>query len=284
MSDAVIKTTDPTAPEKFLPLVQAPFLQRFWDRYKSVILTTLGIVLFFLFWEWEATSLKIIEPYFIPPPSKIFRTIWRDTINLDIPTNLLWSLRNYAIGYLIGLAIAIPFGLAMGSIPLINRLISPLFWIIFVIPRIAFLPLVIILLGFGPEGKILFIIESTFFPIAINTIAGVKTVSPSLVKVGRLFGGSRLQIYRKVVLPYAMNFILTGMRVAARTGMVVMYATEIFGSAHGLGTYVVRQSELLNMSGAFAGILVLVVSAMTVLTVFDYTDNKLRPWKSEVAI
>jgi len=150
-------------------------------------------------------------------------------------------------------------------------------------PRIAFLPIVIIALGFGPEAKILFIFISCFFPIIINTIAGVQTVSPSLVKVGRLFGGSRLLIYRKIILPYAINFVLTGMRIAARTGLVVMYATEIFGSPAGLGSYVVRQSELFNMSGAFAGVLVLVITSITVLSVFDFLDNLARPWKSEVA-
>jgi NitT/TauT family transport system permease protein len=142
---------------------------------------------------------------------------------------------------------------------------------------------VIIALGFGPEAKILFISISCFFPIILNTIAGVQTVSPSLVKVGRLFGGSKPAIYRKIILPYAINFVLTGMRIAARTGLVVMYATEIFGAPAGLGYWVILQTDVFNMAGGFAGVLVLVITALTALTVFDFLDNLFRPWKSEVA-
>jgi NitT/TauT family transport system permease protein len=282
MSDIAIPA-DTSVPEKFLPLEKETLLKQFWMKSRVAILSLLGIVLFLLFWEIEARYLKWVQPFFIPPISSIAEEGWKSIINLDIPKNLIWSFRNFLIGYAIAIGVAVPLGLAMGSFRIVNRLLSPYLWIGFVMPRIAFLPIVIIALGFGPEAKILFIFISCFFPIILNTIAGVQTVSPSLVKVGRLFGGSKVAIYRKIILPYAINFVLTGMRIAARTGLVVMYATEIFGSPAGLGSYVVRQSELFNMSGAFAGVLVLVATSITVLSIFDYLDNLFRPWKSEVA-
>ncbi len=283
MSDLTITTPDTSAPEKFLPFEEATFLRRFWVRYRSGILSISGIILFLLIWEVEQRYVGIIQPYFIPPFFDVAEEWWKGMVNLEIPLNLAWSFRNYVIGYAIATSLAIPLGLAMGSFPWVNRLLSPYLWIGFVLPRLAFLPIVIIALGFGPEAKILFITISCFFPIILNTIAGVQTVSPSLVKVGRLFGGNRIQIYRKIIFPYAINFVLTGMRIAARTGLVVMYATEIFGAPSGLGYWVIIQSDLFNMAGAFAGVFTLVITAITVLTLFDFIDGLARPWKSEVA-
>jgi len=274
---------DLPAMEKFLPLEKVSFIRRTWEKTKTGVLSILGILLFLGFWEVQSRYIQWIEPFFIPPFSDVARELWKGLANLQIPTNLIWSFRNYLVGYLIAIATAVPLGLAMGSFPVVNRLLSPYLWIGFVMPRLAFIPVIIIAMGFGPEGKILLIFISCFFPIIINTIAGVQTVSPSLVKVGRLFGGSKLLIYRKIILPYAINFVLTGMRIAARTGLVVMYATEIFGSSAGLGYWVILQTDVFNMAGGFAGVLVLVITAITALSIFDFLDNLFRPWKSEVA-
>jgi ABC-type nitrate/sulfonate/bicarbonate transport system permease component len=274
---------DKAPPEKFLELEKKGFFQRVWENYRAGIIAIIGIVIFFILWDVIQKYSPIVEPFFIPPASEVLKVLWKDIANGVIPSELAWSLRNYAIGYAIATVTAIPLGLAMGSVPAIYRILSPYLWIGFVMPRIAFLPIVIIALGFGPEAKILFISISCFFPIIINTIAGVQTVSPSLVKVGRLFGGSRVQIYRKVIFPYAINFVLTGMRIAARTGLVVMYATEIFGSPAGIGAYVIEQSDVFVMEAAFAGLIVLVAAALTILTIFDYIDGLARPWRSEVS-
>jgi ABC-type nitrate/sulfonate/bicarbonate transport system permease component len=283
MSDTAIPTVDSSAPEKFLPLERASVLRRFWATYGTLTIVVAGIILFMLFWEWEATSLKIIEPYFIPPISNILQELKTNVLNGEIPYQMTFSLRNYVIGYVIGVGIAIPLGLVMGTFRIVNRLLSPYVWIMFVMPRIAFLPIVIIALGFGPEAKILFISLGCFFQVVIPTIAGVLTVSPSLVKVGRLFGGSRIQVYRKVVLPYALNFIITGMRLAARSGMMIMYSTEMFGAKNGIATWVILQADLFHMDAAFAGLMALVFLAVTLVSVIDVLDNRLRPWKSEVS-
>jgi len=283
MSDTASPINDFPAMEKFLPLERASFLRRFWAANGTLIIVIAGIILFMLFWEWEATTLKIIEPYFIPPVSKILQELKINVLNGDIPYQMMFSLRNYVIGYAIGVGIAIPLGLIMGTFKVVNRLLSPYVWIMFVMPRIAFLPIVIMALGFGPEAKILFISLGCFFQVVIPTIAGVLTVSPSLVKVGRLFGGSRVQVYRKVVLPYALNFIITGMRLAARSGMMIMYSTEMFGAKNGIATWVILQADLFHMDAAFAGLMALVFLAVTLVSVIDVLDNKLRPWKSEVS-
>lgn len=283
MSEIAIPKPASPAPEKFLPLEDVSFFRRFWAANSSRMLVLLSIVLLGLFWEWEARYLKIVEPYFIPPLSTILEALWENILNMEIPRELAWSLRNYVVGYGIGASIAIPLGLAMGSFPIVNRLLSPYVWILFVLPRIAFLPIVIIAMGFGPETKILFISLACFFQIVIPTIAGVVTVPASLLKVGRLFGGSRVQIYRKVVFPYALNFIITGMRLAARTGMMVMYSTEMFGSIRGIGTFVITRAQLFEMEAAFAGLFCLTVLAVTTVSVIDMLDDRLRPWKSEVS-
>ena len=283
MTEIAKSASLPLAMEKFLPMEKTSLGRRFWLANRTMILVFSGLVFFFIFWEIEATTLKWVEPYFIPPISKIMRAAWVNIVSGEIPMELVWSLQNFVVGYSIAAAIAIPLGLAMGSFPVVNRLLSPYVWIMYSMPRIAFLPIVIIALGFGRGPKVLFIALASFFQIVIPTIAGVLTVSPSLLKVGRLFGGSRLQVYRKIVLPYAMNFIVTGMRLAARTGMMVMYSTEMYGSPRGIASYVVKQAEFFHFDGAFAGLLVLIVLALTLTSVIDIADTRLRPWKGAVA-
>jgi NitT/TauT family transport system permease protein len=272
-----------TAPEKFLPLERISIFRRFWANYSAAILTISAMVVVGVLWEIEARYLQLVPTYMIPPMSKILSKLWTDTINGVIPEQLVWSLKNYLIGYAIGAGIAIPLGLAMGTFRFLNKLLSPYVWILYVLPRIALLPIAIIALGFGPEAKIIFIAMACFFQVIIPTVAGVVTVPASLLKVGRLFGGSRVQVYRKVVLPYALNFIITGLRLAARTGLMVMYSTELFGSVRGIATYSIKESNLFHSDGVFAGLIVVTILAVSLVSAIDFLDEKLRPWKSEVS-
>ncbi|OGO19456.1 MAG: hypothetical protein A2Z14_04220 [Chloroflexi bacterium RBG_16_48_8] len=284
MSDTAIPAMDPSVPNKFLPFEDVSFLKRFWVSNRTALLFIIGIAVFLLFWEWEARYLKIVEPFFIPPISEILAALKENLLNGEIPKEMAWSLRNWAGGWLIGAGLGIPLGLTLGSFPILNKILSPYLWILWVTPRIAFLPIVIMALGFGPETKILFISISCFFQVVVPTTAGVLTVKPSYVRVGRLFGGSRIQVYRKIVLPYALNFIVTGLRLAARSGMMVMYSTEMFGSAYGIGTWVILQSELFYMEAAFAGLICLIIVSVSIIALIDFIDNRMRPWKSEVSI
>ncbi len=284
MAEAAIpQSVSSPAPEKFLPLGKVSFFRRFWASYSAAILTVGAIVIAGVLWEIEARYIKLVPAYLIPPMSEILAKLWTDTISGEIPFQLAWSLKNYAIGYLIGAGLAIPLGLGMGTFQALNKLLSPYVWILYVLPRIALLPIAIIAMGFGPEAKILFIAMACFFQVIIPTVAGVVTVPASLLKVGRLFGGSRIQVYRKVVLPYALNFIITGLRLAARTGLMVMYSTELFGSIRGIATYSIREAALFHTDGVFAGLIVITLLAVVLVSVIDILDEKLRPWKNEVS-
>lgn len=284
MSEATIpQSVSAPAPEKFLPLGRVSVFKKFWANYSIAFLTLASLVVCGLLWEIEAVYIKLVPAFLIPPMSDILVKMWADTLNGVIPVQLAWSLKNYVIGYLIGAGLAIPLGLAMGTFPLVNKLLSPYVWILYVLPRLALLPIVIIAMGFGPEAKIMFIAMACFFQVIIPTVAGVVTVPASLLKVGRLFGGSRLQVYRKVVLPYALNFIITGLRLSARTGLMVMYSTEMFGAVKGIGTYSIKEQNLFHTDGVFAGLLVITILAVTLVGVVDVLDDKLRPWKNEVS-
>ena len=280
---AIPQSVSSPAPEKFLPLGHVSVWRRLWATYSSAILTVGAIVIFGVLWEIEARYIKLVPSFLIPPMSEILGKMWTDTISGEIPSELIWSLKNYAIGYFIGAGLAIPLGLGMGTFPPVNKLLSPYVWILYVLPRIALLPIAIIALGFGPEAKIIFIAMACFFQVIIPTVAGVLTVPASLLKVGRLFGGSRIQVYRKVVLPYALNFIITGLRLAARTGLMVMYSTELFGSVSGIATYSIREAALFHSDGVFAGLIVVTILAVVLVSLIDILDEKLRPWKNEVS-
>lgn len=249
-------------------------------RYGSYGLVVLNLTTFFILWELFARA-GIVNPLFLPRASDMFITLWEGLGSEGtIRENLFISLRLFSMGMLAAAVVGIPLGLIMGASKVVDAIFSPYVWAMASLPRVALMPLLILILGFSDSAKFTLIFLSAIFPIIINCMAGVKTVDPSLVRAGKVFGARKADLYRKVIFPYTLPFIISGLNQGMTRGLVGLVIAEIFGGNSGLGYLTVRAAESFNSPLLFAVLLLLVVFSLTFVQSVRWLENKVAPWRN----
>ena len=250
----------------------------FKERYGIAIVTIINFTIFFILWEVLA-RLGWVSKLLLPPVSEV----WSETIEMA-QSGLLWkhlqfSGTNFVVGFLIATVTGIPFGLLLGASRKLDILLGPYVWAFFSTPRLALLPLITVALGFGMASKVFLIFIGAFFVIVINTWAGVKTVEPSLIHAGRVFGASRTQIFTKIVVPFTLPFIIVGLRLGVTRALVVTVVAEMLASAQGMGYIIVRAMDAFNSARLFSMIVILVIFSMLMVTLLRKLEEWVAPWR-----
>src|SRR6185437_6415337 len=198
-------------------------------RLRSVALYIAGFASLFVI--WHVASTWIIPSVLFPPPWKVFLkgielaqdgTLWEQSSA---------SLARIASGFVGGSLIGIPIGLAIGSFPIVRRLLEPYTEFLRFIPATAMITVAVIWFGIGESSKIFLIIYTTVFIVIINTAAGVNAVAPNKIRAARSLGAGPFQIFFFATVPY----ILTGMRLAMANSFVTIIAAELVAANNGLG-------------------------------------------------
>lgn len=254
-----------------------------WNKIRWPLATVAEFALIIAFWEVVVVQLKWVGAAYLSPPSAIAFRI-DEMIRIGyLQENITFSVQNFVMGYIFAAGIGLPFGLMMGSIRAMDRLLSPFVWAFYSTPRITLQPIIVIWLGFGWESKVLIIFLTAVFPILVNAMAGVQTVDQSLLRAGRVFGASRLHMYTKIILPSTLPFVLTGLRLGISRGLVGMIVGEMFGSSLGLGHIVARAATVFDTTTALSGTIVVVVLANIAMALFLYLERRLVPWQKDLA-
>jgi NitT/TauT family transport system permease protein len=262
-------------------------LSEAWGRYGSWLVTAVNLTAFFCLWELFARS-GAISPLFLPTASSMFQALWEGltttappgaVVSGSIRDHLIYSLSNLGIGLFIACAVGIPAGLLMGGNKYVERILSPYVWALASLPRIALVPLFILFLGFTVKMQITIIVLSAVFPIIINAWAGVKTTEKSLLAAARVFGASRRELYTKVVLPYTLPFIISGIQQGIGRGLIGVIIAEIFGGSNGLGYLVSRSADTFNSALMYAVLFVLVVVSLTLIQITRWLEAYVAPWR-----
>jgi NitT/TauT family transport system permease protein len=258
-----------------------------WQRFGSWVVTVVNLTAFFCIWELFARS-GAINPLFLPSASSMFSALWEGlttsappgaVISGSIRDHLLYSLVNLGLGLLISCVIGIPAGLLMGGNRYVERILSPYVWALASLPRIALVPLFILFLGFTEKMQITIIVLSAVFPIIINSWAGVKTTERSLLAAAKVFGASRRELYIKVVLPYTLPFIISGIQQGIGRGLVGVVIAEIFGGSHGLGYLINRSADTFNSALMYAVLFLLVIVSLTLIQFTRWLEAYVAPWR-----
>jgi NitT/TauT family transport system permease protein len=200
-------------------------------------------------------------------------------ISGSIRDHLFYSLGNLSIGLLIACVVGIPAGLLMGGNKYVETVLSPYVWALTSLPRIALVPLFILFMGFTQKMQITIIFLSAVFPIIINSWAGVKTTEKSLLAAAKVFGANRRELYTKVVLPYTLPFIISGIQQGIGRGLVGVIIAEIFGGSHGLGYLVQRSADTFNSSVMYAVLFLLVIVSLTLIQFTRWLEAYVAPWR-----
>ena len=167
------------------------------------------------------------------------------------------SLYVYLGGMLIAVTIGLPLGLLAGGIPIVGRTLDPFFNALMATPRVAFIPLIIVLLGLGFQAKISIVALGAVMPILINTYAGVRNGDAELVEMARSAGATPMQVFIKILMPGAAPFIVVGLRLGATIGLINTVVAELYTAVQGLGGLLATYGNTFRMGPYFVVVLTL---------------------------
>jgi len=205
---------------------------------------------------WELCSrLAIVSPRYFPAPTTVGGVLADRVAAGDLGAALLVTLTRLAFAFALAAVPAVPLGLLMGIARPVRHVVEPYLAFIFPVPKITLLPFLLIILGVGEPAFVLTGASSAFFQIVISTLAGVQTMDPRLLDVGRNYGAHGLRLFRKVILPAALPAIFTGLRLGLGLALVTLVAVEFIAAKSGLGHLVYRHWQMLStpeMYAAFA--------------------------------
>ena len=216
-------------------VAEASSLYKFYLIQEKKILGAAAVILFLTAWELCGNTLQLINPMFMSAPSFVFKAAYQMFASGEIYNDLYVSGIEFVWGYLLSVLVAVPFGIAIGWYKRFAYICDPFVNAMNATPRIALLPLVIIWLGIGIISKVGIIFLGAVFPLLINTRDGVKTTPHNLLTAARSFGASDWQIFRSVVLPSTVPFILTGLRLAVGRALIGVMVGELYAATAGIG-------------------------------------------------
>ena len=255
---------------------------RFGKRFVGVI----SFIAFITLWQLVVWITQI-NPILLPAPGSVLTQFFEVLdIGLLVPA-VLDSLRGLFIGLVLALAVGILAGLIIGGSRWLDLLTGPYLWAFFATPRIALLPLFILFLGLDLATKIVMVFLSAVLPVTLSVKEGVQTVDESLLRAARSFGASRIDLFRHVVIPFTVPFIANAIRNGISRGFVGLLIVEMRLGAGGIGTQVIRAMNSLNSEGTarmFAFVAVLIVTALTLITLSRMFETRVSKWREQVYV
>ncbi len=256
----------------------------FFKRNVWSFVFVVELIAIFAVWQFIAGTLEWFNPKFVPPPSDVFTELWNmlPLVGDDpITEHIVFSVRNFIVGYIIAAVVGISIGLLIGATKVGELLLSPLVWTAYAVPRSALAPVIVLVWGLGMSSKVVIIFLLAVFPVIVNTMEGARHVETSLLNAGKVFGASRTQQMRKVFLPAVLPFMLIGLRIAVVRGYIGVLIGELVGSFKGLGTILRTSAFNFETSVSLAVVIILVVFANITMLGVSFAKKKLAPWHSE---
>jgi len=192
----------------------------------------------------------------------------------ELPHDALASLVRVVGGFALGAGLALPLGLLMGAKPRVYELLNPLVQIVRPIPPIAFIPLAILWFGLGNPPAFFLISLGAFFPVLMNTIAGVRNVDSIYLRAARNLGASEWVLFRRVMVPAAMPYILAGVRIGIGVAFIVVIVAEMIAVNSGLGYRILEAREYFWSDKVIAGMISIGIAGLGI----DIVMSKLNAW------
>jgi NitT/TauT family transport system permease protein len=229
---------------------------------------------------WEVlVRVHVIDARFFPPPSRILQQLIKLMQTGELWDNTWASLRRLFFGVLIGGIPALVLGIVMGLYRPVRALVEPLVAATYPVPKSAILPLLLLIFGLGEASKIAMVAIGMFYPVLINSMAGVLQINRIYLDVGRNFHASRRQVFRTIALPGALPFIMTGVKLGVGMGLILIAIAEMIGAKSGLGYMIWNAWEILAVETMYVGLLVIAVLGFVFTLVLNEVERWVVPWK-----
>ncbi|MFI6500866.1 ABC transporter permease [Nonomuraea typhae] len=226
-----------------------------------------------------AVRFTLAEGVVFPPPSVVLREAAFLVADPDFLAGVAATLLNWALGLLVAVAVAVPAGVALGTLPAAERAARPLLEFMRPIPSVAIIPLAILLIPVDTAMKAAVIVYASVWPVLINTLYGMREVDPLAKDSLRSFGFGRLAVLWRVSLPSAAPFMATGVRIAAGVALILAVSAELLaGGSAGIGVYVIKagsgnRTDLMLAATLWAG-----AAGLLANTLLQAAERRLFRW------
>jgi len=246
---------------------------------KLLIAAWLPIAVLAGIWFYTTT---VPSPFF-PPLGAVFERFGAVWFGSGFVEHVLPSLQNLAIGIVIAVVLGIGVGIALALTPVVDLLLNPYLQFLRALPGIALLPLLLMVLGTNDLSKILLIGYGTFWPVLLNTIDGIKAISPEVRQTARSYRFTRWNVLTRVLLPGAFPQISIGIRLSLSIGFVLMVGSELYGASRGIGFFVLESKQTFHTADMWAGVILLGVIGYLISIGYSRLENRLLRWR-DVAV
>lgn len=247
-------------------------------RAAERVLSLLSPVLLLVLWE-GLVRIGILDARFFPAPTRVVVTMWQLVASGQLIEHIGISLMRCLVGFVMGAVPGVVLGLSMGMFPLARAAIWPMIGALYPIPKIAILPLVMLIFGLGESSKWVIIAIAVFFPVLINSMAGVMGIEQIYHDVGKNFGASRLNHYLTIALPGALPLVITGLRLAWGISLLMIVAAEFVAAKSGLGYLIWQSWQTFAVEQMYVGIVTISLLGYLSFVLLDEVAKLLLPWR-----
>jgi NitT/TauT family transport system permease protein len=229
---------------------------------------------------WQAATVIFgVNPLVLSPPSQIARAFVDLAASGALAADFTTSLRQFAAGFFIASLLGVVVGLLMGQFRYFRYAGEPWVLALYATPSIGLAPLLIIWLGFGFTAKAFIVALMAFFPVAINTLAGVESLAQEWRDVAASYQASGPELFLKMALPGSLPYIFAGLRLAVGRGLVGIVVADFFGAQQGLGFLILQGAQRFRTADVFVGTIVLAALGVALTLLIRFVERKICPWR-----
>jgi ABC-type nitrate/sulfonate/bicarbonate transport system permease component len=239
----------------------------------SVLLAAVALLI-----VWHIAAWMVNRPI-LPPPLEVL-TIFATEIFGELGLDFLASLGRVVASMALAVVTAVPAGLALGQMPALNRIFSPVIYILYPIPKVVLVPVILLFLGISDVAKVVIIFLILFFQILVLVRDQAAALRPELIASVRSLGAGRRALFRFVYYPASLPAILTALRQSIGTAVAVLYVAELFATQRGLGYYIyLHGSTLFDYPRMYAGVVAMSLLGLGLYFGVDWLQRRLCPWQ-----
>jgi NitT/TauT family transport system permease protein len=252
------------------------------ERIEKLLVGGGTLLAFLALWQ-AVVSLGLVDPLFVSSPARIWQA-GRDL--LDDPNfwrDVRVSADEFVTGYLAAIALAIPLGLIVGWYRRAQYLLGPFIDALNAIPRVTFLPIIVVWFGIGLWSKFAVVFLGALVPIVIATQAGVRASEARFLRVARSFGASQPKVFSSIVLPGTVPFIFTGLKYAAGRALLGVVVGELYASTAGVGHMIAEAGNTFQTDTLFFGVLLFTAAGLVTTGTLDVVEKRFERWRPQPA-
>lgn len=251
-----------------------------WPLARSATISLLSVLVLFALWQ-IAPALGWVNGRFTSQPSIVLAEAWREILSAAFWGHARISLIEFFIGFALSIALSLPLAALMVSSSVARYLIDPPLMALYIAPSLILLPILVIWLGIGVASKVAVVFLGAFFPIVVNTMAGMREVDTKLVVMAKSFGATKGRVFLRILVPAALPSLLTGVRLGVGRGVLGVVVGELYASQAGIGYQLATYGASMRIDLLLVYALVVSIFGYTLTELVRFLETKVGTWRPQ---